>query len=369
MRAHAETFLSDVAARPDSPEAGVAHRASAITHWFAGEYREAIEHFERALALFQSGRDDDLVFSFGQDAGGAAMLHLALALWPLGDIGRAISLVRDGKARSAAVAHVGTRANWITLTALFALMCGDPSRATRDAIELARLAREHDLPMWRAYGVFLEGLASAHSGATGGGLADMRRAIELRREQNVVVHDGLLKIALAEAEAHAGDVDRAVAVLDEALTTCSRTGHRALEAELHRARGEMLVKRDPASPALAEEALKTAIAVAQRQGTRSFELRAALVLAKLYQATTQPAEAYAVLAPALEGFSPTPEMPEIEEAQALLEQIESGGEDGRPSGKQVTCAPSWRKAYSDKTGDFRPLRTFAFSSLSECRET
>ena len=51
MRAHAETFLSDVEARPDSPEAGVAHRAAGITHWFAGEYREAREHLERALAL------------------------------------------------------------------------------------------------------------------------------------------------------------------------------------------------------------------------------------------------------------------------------------------------------------------------------
>ena len=86
----------------------------------------------------------------------------------------------------------------------------------------------------------------------------------------------------------------------------------------------MLLKRDPANPAPAEEALLTAIAVAKQQGTRSFELRAALALAKLYQSTARPAEAHAVLAPALEGFSPTPEMPEIAEAQALLVAIEAG---------------------------------------------
>ena len=73
MRAHAAAFLSDVEARPDSPEAGVAHRAAGLTRWFAGEYREARDHFERALALFQPGRDDDLAFRFGQDAGVAAM--------------------------------------------------------------------------------------------------------------------------------------------------------------------------------------------------------------------------------------------------------------------------------------------------------
>ena len=113
--------------------------------------------------------------------------------------------------------------------------------------------------------------------------------------------DGLLKIALAETEARAGDPDRAVAILDEALATCNRLGYRAFEAELHRARGEMLLNRDPTNPAPAEEALLTAIAVAKHQGTRSFELRAALSLAKLYQSTDRPVEAHAILTPALEG--------------------------------------------------------------------
>ena len=59
MRGHAATFLSDVEARPDSPEAGVAHRAAGVTCWVAGEYVEARDHLERALALFQPGRDHD----------------------------------------------------------------------------------------------------------------------------------------------------------------------------------------------------------------------------------------------------------------------------------------------------------------------
>jgi predicted ATPase len=161
-------------------------------------------------------------------------------------------------------------------------------------------------------------LARALSGPAGGGLEGMRRGVELLREQNCPWLDGLLKIALAEAEARAGDVDRALALLDEALATCERIGYRSFEAELHRARGQMLLTRDPANPATAEVALQTAIAVAQRQGTRSFELRASLALAKLYQSTGRPADAHAVLAPALDGFAPTAEMPEIAEAQALL---------------------------------------------------
>jgi predicted ATPase len=319
-RQHAAVFLSDVEARPDSPEAGVAHRIAGATRWLAGEYLEARKHLERALAIFQPGHDDDLVFRFGHDAGVAAMFYLAFTLWPLGDIVRAVSLAGEAEARSAGLTHIGALAYGKTIAALFELMRGDLSRAAPNAIELARLAREHDLPMWQAAGVFLEGVARGEIGAPGGGLADMRRGAELLREQNLSF-DGLFKITLAEAEARAGDVDRAVAILDEALATCERTGQHTFEAELHRVRGEMLLKRDPANPATAKEAFQTAIAIARQQATRSFELRAALSLAKLCQSIGRLADAHAVLAPALEGFALTPEMPEIAEAQAALTEL------------------------------------------------
>jgi predicted ATPase len=164
----------------------------------------------------------------------------------------------------------------------------------------------------------------------------MRRGAQLLRDQNVLFLDGLVRMALADAEARAGDVGRALANLDEALATSERIGHRAFDAELHRVRGEMLLKREPANPVPVEEAFQTAIAVAREQGTRSFELRAALALAKLYQSTAHTAEAHAVLAAALEGFSPTPEMPEIAEAQALLESLARGDEDAIASKDQAT---------------------------------
>ena len=320
MRELSAAFLSDVEARPNSPEAGVAHRAAGVTHWFAGEYREAREHLERALAIFQPGRDDELAFRFAHDPIVASLGQLALASWPLGDVERAVSLVGRLQARIAVVPHVASQAAGRFYATVFELMCGDLSRAVSHATELARLAREHDLRLWRAFGMFLEGVAGAQSSAAGG-LEDMRRGVELLREQNVLEYDGLIKIALADAEASAGDVERALAIIEEALATSERTGHRAFDAELHRTRGEMLLKRDPANPAPAEEAFHTAIAVAKQQGTRSFELRASLSRAKLYQSTGRPVDAHAVLAPALEGFSPTSEMPEIAEAQALIERL------------------------------------------------
>ena len=275
MRTHAAAFLAAVAMMPDSPEAGVAHRVVGTTHCFAGEYAEARDHLERALTLFQPGRDDDLAFRFGQDVGVAAMCYLAIASWPLGNVRRAVSLFDGAHERLASVAHIGTHPYAKLHAAAFDLMRGDRARAAENGSEAARLAREHDLPLWRAYGSFFEGFAAAERGALGEGLSDMRRGVESLRQQDLLNFDGLLKIALAEAEARAGDRDRAVAVLDEALATADHLGYRAFEAELHRARGEILLKRDPANPAPAEEAFLTAIAIAKHQGARSFELRAA----------------------------------------------------------------------------------------------
>ena len=177
-------------------------------------------------------------------------------------------------------------------------MRGDRARAAQNGSVAARLAREHDLPMWRVYGAFFEGLATAELGALGEGLSDMRRGVEGLRQQGLLNFDGLLTIALANVETRAGDRDSAIAILDEALATADRLGYRAFEAELNRTRGEILLKRDPSHPAPAEEAFQTALAIAKQQGARSWGLRAAHSLAKLYQSTGRLAEAHAVLAPA-----------------------------------------------------------------------
>jgi adenylate cyclase len=149
----------------------------------------------------------------------------------------------------------------------------------------------------------------------------MRLGGKLLRERNALVYDGLLKIALAEAERLAGDPDRAISIIDEALATCERADYGAFEAELHRVRGEMLLNRGRANPDAAELEFRSAVDIARRQRARSFGVRAALSLAKLRQSLNRPNDAHDVLAPALAGFSPTPEMVEIAEAQALVEEL------------------------------------------------
>jgi hypothetical protein len=105
---------------------------------------------------------------------------------------------------------------------------------------------------------------------------------------------------------------------------CVRRPHRRRSRRLssHRTftrfRGDVLLTRSPPASVPAEEVFHTAIAMANGQGPRGYALLASLSLAKLYQSTGRPDHARAILAPALGGLLPTPEMPEIAEARALL---------------------------------------------------
>jgi predicted ATPase len=146
----------------------------------------------------------------------------------------------------------------------------------------------------------------------------MRRGLTIDREQGFVFLSPGFEASLAEAEANAGKVVAGLQRLNDALVELERTGHRYYEAEMHRIRAGILLKRDPAETAAAEQSLQAAIGIAQSQKARSFELRAALALAKLYRAANRDADAHAVLAPAVEGFPPTRQFPELAEAQSLL---------------------------------------------------
>jgi predicted ATPase len=145
----------------------------------------------------------------------------------------------------------------------------------------------------------------------------MRRGLAINREQGRVYLLPGFEAALAEAEASAGEIAAGLRRLDDALAELERTEERWYEAELYRIRGEILLKRDPADYAAAEQSLQAAIAIAQSQKARSFELRAAVSLAKLYHTANRDADAHAVLASAVEGLPLTEQFSELTEAQTL----------------------------------------------------
>jgi predicted ATPase len=131
----------------------------------------------------------------------------------------------------------------------------------------------------------------------------------------------LLETALAEAEAEAGEIESALASIDHAVALTERTGQRWNESDTHRVRGEILRKRDPANTVPAEEAFLTAIAIAQQQKARSFELRAALSMARLWRDQGKRHVARDLLAPVYGWFTEGFDTVDLKKAKALLDEL------------------------------------------------
>jgi predicted ATPase len=165
-------------------------------------------------------------------------------------------------------------------------------------------------------------------------VTEFAQAIAAYTTQGNKFHVPFFQGLLAEMDDCAKGADGALTRVDEALALAAETGECWSDAFLHRIRGHILLKGDPANIGPAEQAFLTAIAVAQQQRAKSFELRAAVSLAKLYQSAGRAADAHAIVVPALEGFSQTLEFPEIAEAQAprmMLQSIEAAtSEIGTP---------------------------------------
>jgi class 3 adenylate cyclase/tetratricopeptide (TPR) repeat protein len=321
MRKAAEALLGDCASQPRSPEASIAHRANGVTLWFAGDLVEARAQLEQALAIFEPERDRDLAFRFGQDVGVSAMAYLAIALWPLGEVDRARELVGAMATRAEQLEHLATSTYGLMHHVMFEIVGRNAGRGAPIAKALSSVAREHGIGLWISFGAFAEAWVELQTGVPEVGLSNMRRAADLFHQNGVEIFQPLVNTSRAEAEARTGETEAALASIEQALADSQRTGQRWFDAETHRTRGEILLRKDPSNPAPAEECFLTAIAIAQAQKARSFELRATLALARLYRATGRHADTHAALGPALEGFAPTPEFPEIAEARALFDAL------------------------------------------------
>jgi hypothetical protein len=214
----------------------------------------------------------------------------------------------------------------------------------RDDVSATRLAADALLALSEEYGIktysdearVYANWARGRLLDPGQGAKELMRALEAHTAQGNRADAPSRHGLFAELEAATRGPDTALALIDRGLAIANETGEHFTDPYLHRLRGDILHKRDPANLASAEGAYRTAIATAKEQGARGYELLASLSLAKLYQSTAHPAQAHAVLAPALEGFSPTREMPEIAEAQALLERLAHGGGGANASEDQAT---------------------------------
>jgi tetratricopeptide (TPR) repeat protein len=320
-RGTAEAFFREAEDGGYVTEAGVARRCLGLTCLNQGDLMEARTLLERALADYQPNRDAEAMFRFGLDSGVAAAAWLASANWHLGEVKRARQLAEQAVRSAAELGHVPSLAQAYFVKTVLETNCGDPAAALRSAETLLALAREHGMDNWITLGEVYAAWARGRLDDPEAAAHVLRRALAGHFAQGNRNLAPLFHGWLAELEAATRGPDAALTLIDQGLAIAEETGERLPESYLHRLRGAAFLKRDPESHAPAEQSFQTSMAIARRQSARSYELLASLALAKLYQSTDRPSDACAVLGPALEGFSPTPEMPEIAEAISLIERL------------------------------------------------
>ncbi|HZZ24763.1 MAG TPA: AAA family ATPase, partial [Roseiarcus sp.] len=313
----AERFLREAEAEGQTTEAQAAHVILGVAHMQLGDLREARTQLELGLSRFKEPGSEGIE-KFGVDGEASATAFLALTMWVSGDLARGRELIEEATRLAGELDHPPTAATVLMYKITIESARNDFKSVVVDAEKFMKISQQHSMGYHLALSRVYFSLSRTILDKTQSSLDNFRQSLANYRDQgNRVIVPGFLG-TLARFESAARNYERALGLIDEALALSQEGGDRLYDSTLHRQRGNILLRRDPANPAQAEEAFKTSLAIAKQQGARSFELLASLALAKLYQSTNRLLEAHAVLAPALEGFSPTPEMPMIAQAQTLL---------------------------------------------------
>jgi predicted ATPase len=153
------------------------------------------------------------------------------------------------------------------------------------------------------------------------GLSQLRHGLESWQALGHKLARNQYLFLLADAYREAGQPDMGLTAVAEGLAFTQQTAECAWEAELHRLQGELLLLLPADHKAEAETCFQKAIAAARRQQTKSWELRAATSLARLWQAQGKHEDAYDLLAPVYEWFTEGFETADLQDARALLEEL------------------------------------------------
>jgi hypothetical protein len=229
------------------------------------------------------------------------------------------ALARSRAAREAALQSTDTFSIAATLftEAMTHLVLRDSRAAAERAEEMLSIAIEHGmLPHEQAQIPFFQGWAMAEAGRAEEGLAGMRRVILDTQTTNPVIRPML--VALAEVCGKNGLTEEGLQAVAKGL---AQEGHTETEADLHRARGELLLIGDSADEAQAQQCFRTAIDIARRQHSRWWELRATTSLARLLQKQGKRDEASQMLAGIYTWFTEGFDTADLKEAKALLDEL------------------------------------------------
>jgi predicted ATPase len=299
----------------------VAHNVLGDTLIWLGEFAGARAHLEQGLALYHPQQHRSHAFLYGYDSGMHCLAFGAWALWYLGYPDQALRRIHAALTLGQELAHPFSLAFALAFAAWLHQLRREGPAAHERAVAVIALSTDQGFPFWVAWGTILRGWALAEQGQSTEGMAQMRQGIAAWRAMGAELQLPYYLALLAEAHGTAGHADEGLRVLAEALTAVHTTGERQHEAELYRLQGVFLLTQDVPEEHEAERCLRQAVEVARQQQAKSFELRAAMSLARLWQQQGRRTEACELLTPVYGWFTEGFDTTDLQEAKALLEEL------------------------------------------------
>jgi len=321
MRKLAAQFLALAEKQRATVPVMIGHRLMGISLLHTGDIAEGRAHLDRAIALYDPAEHRPLTTRFGQDVGVAILSNRSLALWLLGypeaaaaDADRALKHARE-------IGQAATLMYALYFTSLTHIWRGNYAVATPQDQELIRLAEEKGALIWEVSGIMNQGRILALTGRASSAIQMMTSGITAYRSTGSTLWILLNLPQLARAYAELDQFNDAWRCIGEAMTAVETTKQKLSEAEVYRTAGEIALMSPEPDAAKAEAHFERALGIARKQKAKSWELRAAMSMARLRRDQGKRDLAHDVLAPVYGWFTEGFDTADLKEAKTLLDAL------------------------------------------------
>jgi class 3 adenylate cyclase/predicted ATPase len=302
-----------------------AHLALSATLFYLGEFSRAWDHMEQGRSLYDPQRHHHLAFRFGGfDPGVYFLMYGSWTRWALGHVDHALQLGNEGLCLAHSLSHPYTLARGLFWNTLLHQFRGEWQVVHERIDEALPMAADHGMDIVLAVGPIMRGWAVAMQGQGAAGMAHIRQGLEAYQATGAVFQRPHFLGLMAEVHGDMAQPQDGMQAIAEALALVEQTGERYYEAELYRFKGELLLnakcemRNTEITP---EDCFHQALDIARRQQAKSWELRAATSLARLWKRQGKRHEAYDLLAPVYGWFTEGFDTADLINARALLEEL------------------------------------------------
>ena len=286
-----------------------------------GDFVAGKEHYDRALAIYDPAEHRPIATRSGRDVGVTLLSFRSACLWLLG---YPAASRNDGE-RAVKNARETGQATTLMYALYFAgdshMCCGNYAAANAQVDELIALADERGAPYWKALGTAVRGWLFAVTGKASDAVWAITSGITSLRSTGATLYEPRHLSFLAMAYAELGQLDDAWRCIDNAIEKVEGSKEKWSEAEVHRIAGEIALKSLAPDTEKAEKHFERAICVAHQQQAKSWELRAAMSMARLWRDQGKVQQARELLAPVYGWFTEGFDTLDLKKAKSLLNEL------------------------------------------------